>query len=135
MALFRARGATDLSLDDVIGTIVDRTWGAPASTDMHLQSLRRTVQRVVLNTMLDRAGDAVGGLEVVLVRPQRDAARGVVFDDRRAGFLGEVEHHAESGVQVVAATLEGVRQSDCVLHGELGARSDAEVRGVGGVAE
>lgn len=58
VALFRARGATDLSLDDVIGTIVDRTWGAPASTDMHLQSLRRTVQRVVLNTMLDRAGDA-----------------------------------------------------------------------------
>ena len=58
VALFRARGATDLSLDEVIGTIVDRTWGAPASADMHLQSLRRTVQRVVLNTLLDRAGDA-----------------------------------------------------------------------------
>ena len=58
VVLFRARGATDLSLDEVLGTIVDRTWGAPVSADMHLQSLRRTVQRVVLNTLLDRAGDA-----------------------------------------------------------------------------
>ena len=36
---------------------MDRTWGAAPSADGHAQSLRRTVQRVVLNTLLDRAGD------------------------------------------------------------------------------
>ena len=57
VALFRARDAANPSVDEVLQTIVDRTWGAAASDDPHVQSLRRTVQRVVLNTLLDRAGD------------------------------------------------------------------------------
>lgn len=57
VVLFRARSADYPTLDEVLQTIVDRTWGAPASGVMHEQSLRRTVQRVVLNTLLDRAGD------------------------------------------------------------------------------
>jgi hypothetical protein len=58
VVLFRARSAAHPSLDDVLQTVVDRTWGAAPSADGHMQSLRRTVQRVVLNTLLDRAGDA-----------------------------------------------------------------------------
>ncbi|MBK7905006.1 MAG: zinc-dependent metalloprotease [Gemmatimonadetes bacterium] len=57
VVLFRARDAQNPSLDEVLQAIVDRTWGAPPSADPHVQSLRRTVQRVVLNTLLDRAGD------------------------------------------------------------------------------
>ncbi len=57
VVLFRARDAQNPSLDEVLQTIVDRTWGAAVSDDPHVQSLRRTVQRVVLNTLLDRAGD------------------------------------------------------------------------------
>jgi hypothetical protein len=57
VVLFRARDAQMPTLDEVLQTIVDRTWGAAVSEDMHTQSLRRTVQRVVLNTLLDRAGD------------------------------------------------------------------------------
>lgn len=57
VVLFRARDAANPTLDDVLQTVVDRTWGAAPSPDGHLQSLRRTVQRVVLNTLLDRAGD------------------------------------------------------------------------------
>lgn len=57
VVLFRARDAQMPTLDEVLQTIVDRTWGAAVSDDMHTQSLRRTVQRVVLNTLLDRAGD------------------------------------------------------------------------------
>ena len=57
VALFRARDAANPSVDEVLQAIVDRTWGAAASDDPHVQSLRRTVQRVVLNTLLDRAGD------------------------------------------------------------------------------
>lgn len=58
VVLFRARDAQQPTLDEVLRTIVDRTWGAAPSTDGQAQSLRRTVQRVVLNTLLDRAGDA-----------------------------------------------------------------------------
>lgn len=57
VVLFRARDAQNPTLDEVIQTIVDRSWGAPVSDDPHVQSLRRTVQRVVLNALLDRAGD------------------------------------------------------------------------------
>jgi hypothetical protein len=57
VVLLRARDAANPSLDDVLQAIVDRTWGVAPSADMHMQSLRRTVQRVVLNTLLDRAGD------------------------------------------------------------------------------
>jgi hypothetical protein len=57
VVLFRARDPQLPTLDEVLSTIVDRTWGAPVTTDFHTQSLRRTVQRVVLNTLLDRAGD------------------------------------------------------------------------------
>jgi hypothetical protein len=57
VVLFRSRGATDLTLDEVYRTIIDRTWGAAPSTDFQTQTLRRVAQRVVLNTMLDRAGD------------------------------------------------------------------------------
>ncbi|MEY4608701.1 MAG: hypothetical protein RL625_918, partial [Gemmatimonadota bacterium] len=57
VVLFRSRGATDLTLDEVYRTILDRTWGAAPTTDFQTQTLRRLAQRVVLNTMLDRAGD------------------------------------------------------------------------------
>ena len=58
LVLFNARDATQPSLDEVTRTVIARTWGAPASSNAGAQALRRTVQRVVLNTLLDRAGDA-----------------------------------------------------------------------------
>lgn len=54
---FSARDASIPSLHDVMSQVVQRTWGATPSTDAGAQALRRTVQRVVLNTLLDRAGD------------------------------------------------------------------------------
>lgn len=54
---FSARDATLPSLDQVLGTVVERSWGAPAAGDLASAALRRTVDRVVLNTLLDRAGD------------------------------------------------------------------------------
>ena len=54
---FNARDAGLPSLDDVLSQVVRRTWGAPATSAANAQALRRTVQRVVLNTLLDRAGD------------------------------------------------------------------------------
>lgn len=57
LVLFNARDAANPSLDEVIRTLVNRSWGAPASPSANAQALRRAVQQVVLNTLLDRAGD------------------------------------------------------------------------------
>ncbi len=46
--------------------VVERTWGAPIVESSNAQVLRRTVQRVVLNTLLDRAGDKQALAEVLL---------------------------------------------------------------------
>ncbi len=61
---FSARDASLPTLDEVISQIVQRTWGAPVSADRNTQALRRTVQRVVLNTLLDRAADRQALAEV-----------------------------------------------------------------------
>lgn len=54
---FSTRDPSLPTLDEVLATIVDRTWGATTAADASAQTLRRTVQRVVLNALLDRAGD------------------------------------------------------------------------------
>ncbi|MBK6487081.1 MAG: zinc-dependent metalloprotease [Gemmatimonadetes bacterium] len=55
---FSARNAALPSLDAVLGTVVERSWGSDAGAgDPNSAALRRVVRRVVLNTLLDRAGD------------------------------------------------------------------------------
>lgn len=46
------------TLAEVLQTMLDRTWYAPVPASANEQALQRAVQRVVLNTFLDRAGDA-----------------------------------------------------------------------------
>jgi hypothetical protein len=58
LVLFNARSASNPSLDEVTRTVIARTWGAAPSSSAGAQALRRTVQQVVLNTLLDRASDA-----------------------------------------------------------------------------
>jgi len=58
LVLFNARDAANPSLDEVIRTVIGRTWGAPVSANAGDQAMRRTVQQVVVNALLDRAGDA-----------------------------------------------------------------------------
>ena len=64
VVLFSARDAANPTLDEVIRTVVNRTWGATASSTAGDQAMRRTVQQVVVNTLLDRAGDAQALAEV-----------------------------------------------------------------------
>jgi hypothetical protein len=61
---FSARDAAQPTLDDVMTQIAERTWGAALAVEPNAQALRRTVQRVVLNTLLDRAGDRQALAEV-----------------------------------------------------------------------
>ncbi|MEO7360732.1 MAG: zinc-dependent metalloprotease [Gemmatimonadaceae bacterium] len=58
LVLFNARDAANPSVDEATRTVIDRTWGAAAAAKAGDQALRRTVQAVVVNTLLDRAGDA-----------------------------------------------------------------------------
>jgi hypothetical protein len=64
LVLLNARDAANPSLDEVIRTLVSRTWGAASSANAGHQALRRAVQQVVLNTLLDRAGDRQALAEV-----------------------------------------------------------------------
>ncbi len=54
---FHARDSSNPGLAEVLDTVVERTWGASSGNPRH-QALRRVVQGVVLNTLLDLAGDA-----------------------------------------------------------------------------
>jgi hypothetical protein len=64
VAQFSARDASLPTLAQVLHGVVERTWGAAASGEPNDQALRRAVQRVVLNTLLDRAGDKQALAEV-----------------------------------------------------------------------
>jgi hypothetical protein len=61
---FHARSARNLSLNEVLETLVERTWGVPTPGTVEHQALQRVVQRVVLNTLLDLGGDARATAEV-----------------------------------------------------------------------
>jgi hypothetical protein len=61
---FHTRSARNLSLNEVLETLVERTWGVPTPGTVGHQALQRTVQRVVLNTLLDLGGDARATAEV-----------------------------------------------------------------------
>jgi hypothetical protein len=81
---FSARDASIPTVHDVMSQVVERTWGAAPSTEAGAQALRRTVQRVVLNTLFDRAGDQRALAEV------RQAAEWQLqkLDERLAGLSG-----------------------------------------------
>lgn len=76
VVLFNARDSKNPSLDEVVHTVVDRTWGAVPATNSGDQALRRTVQQVALNTMLDEAGDTQAMPEVrAIIEMQLDALK------------------------------------------------------------
>jgi hypothetical protein len=54
---FSARDASLPTLDEVLGLVVERAWGGAVAAEPNAKALQRVVQRVVLNTLLDRAGD------------------------------------------------------------------------------
>jgi hypothetical protein len=57
LVLQQARDASQLSLDEVLGTLVRRLWGAPAPATASERAVQRAAQRASLDVMLDLAGD------------------------------------------------------------------------------
>jgi len=119
VVLLNARDAANPSLDEVVRTLVTRTWGATPSTNGGHQALRRAVQQVVLNTLLDRAGDkealaevrSISAMHLDLLKNRLSAASGGSPADRahRAAairdinrfFAGEDDPEARSRFRVI----------------------------------
>lgn len=57
LVLQQARDASQLSLDEVLSTILNRTWGAPVPTSSAERAVQRATQRATLDVMLDLGGD------------------------------------------------------------------------------
>lgn len=64
VALFHLEDRQNPSLDEVLTQVVNAGWNDASSGDLMDQALRRTVQRVILNTLLDLGGDARATAEV-----------------------------------------------------------------------
>jgi hypothetical protein len=119
LVIFSSRDAKNPSLNEVLETVVQRTWGAPASTTPAHQVLRRAVERVVLNGMLDLASDAQATAEVRAVTahqlsllqtrlksaaggsPEDQALREMALRDLDKYFAGEDTPAARSRFPVV----------------------------------
>jgi hypothetical protein len=119
LVLFNARDGSNPSLDEVVRTLVNRTWGAAPSPNGGQQALRRAVQQVVLNTLLDRAGDkealadvrSICAMHLSLLKSRLTAASGGSPADRahRAAairdidrfFAGEDDPEARSRFRVI----------------------------------
>jgi hypothetical protein len=119
LVLFNARDASNPSLDEIVRTLVNRTWGATPSPNGGPQALRRAVQQVVLNTLLDRAGDkealaevrSICAMHLDLLKNRLSAASGGSPADRahRASairdinrfFAGEDDPEARSRFAVI----------------------------------
>jgi hypothetical protein len=103
LVIFSARDGKSPSLNEMLQTVVQRSWGAPPSTQPGHQVLRRAVQRVVLNSMLDLAGDPAATAEVravtehqlsLLADRLKTATGGAVEDQaHRAAALRDLERY------------------------------------------
>lgn len=102
VSLFYARDAQQMNLNELMETILRRTWIAPDAQGPSALALQRVVRRVVLNTMLDRAGDArasadvrqVVALHLEMLAARLDAAApsgNVANDALRAAAIREIK--------------------------------------------
>jgi hypothetical protein len=121
VALFYARDPQQLNVNELLGAILDRSWYAPDATTPSQQAMQRTLRRVVLNTMLDRAGDARAAADVRQVialrltqlherlsgaaptgHPANDALRAAAIRDIEAFVDGEDDPAKRTRYPVIA---------------------------------
>jgi hypothetical protein len=94
LVLFHLRDASNPSLGEVIQALVNASWGAAPSSDRMHQALRRTVQRVALNTMLDLAGDPRTSAEARAVAASEVARLGARIEAMQGGSAEDQGHRA-----------------------------------------
>ncbi len=93
LVLFHARDEGNPSLYEVIETLVERTWRA-SDRDAGERLLRRTVQRVVLNSLLDLAGDPDATPEVRAIAEFHLSRLEADLDDLSGGSVEDQAHRA-----------------------------------------
>ncbi len=120
VVLFHARDPQMPTLHEVVEAVVERSWGAAMPANPNQAALRRAVRRVVLNTLLDRAGDeratadvrqvAAMHLEGLRARlraqaeptnPAERALRAAAIREIDLFFAGEDEPNERSRYQVI----------------------------------
>lgn len=94
LVLFHIRDAGNPSLEEVITALVDASWGAAPSSDRAHQALRRTVQRVALNTMLDLATDNRTSAEARAVAASMISRLGARVAAMQGGSVEDQGHRA-----------------------------------------
>jgi hypothetical protein len=121
VSLFFARDAQQMNLNELMDTILQRSWYAPDAQDANARALQRVLRRVVLNTMLDRAGDARAPADVRQVvalhlealqarlegaapsgNPAHDALRASALREIEAFFDGEDDPSKRTRYPVIA---------------------------------
>jgi hypothetical protein len=107
LVLFNARNPQNPSLDEVVRAIMTRTWGAPASANANERALRRTVQRVVLNSLLDRAGDRQASPEVRAVMAMHLEELAERLSNAGATQDAEERAHRRQAARDIARFLDG----------------------------
>ncbi len=119
VSLFHARDSSNPALSEVLDAVVEAGWAGGREGDATDQALRRAVQRVILNTLLDLGGDSRvvpevrAGVDHTLSRLQGRvsgesggstewvAHRGVVLRDLERYFAGEDDPSSRSRFPVV----------------------------------
>jgi hypothetical protein len=105
LVLFAARDAKQLTLDEVIRTIVSRTWGVAAPAGPAERALLRASQRAALDALLDLAGD---------VRAMPDVRAAAITHVKqlqaRLGTMAGVD--AAAGAHIAAARFDIQRLLD-----------------------
>lgn len=94
LVLFHLRDPANLSLAEVLRTLVEASWGAAPPADPAHQALRRAVQRVVLNGMLDLAGDNRTSAEARAVAAAAVAQLGGRLEGMTGGTAEDQAHRA-----------------------------------------
>ena len=102
---FHARNPAAPSLDEVIGRLVDGTWGAPASSNPRDAALRRVAQRAVLDRLIALAADRMA---VPQARATAELHLSRLADRLRARRAGDVAQraHDEHAAREIRRFLE-----------------------------
>ncbi len=85
LVLFHARDSNNPGLSEVIEGLMQVSWEAQPSGNREHQALRRVVQRVVLNGLLDLAGDGRATSEVRALAAHHLTALGARLEGRTGG--------------------------------------------------
>ena len=107
LVLFNAQDASQLGLDEVLRTMVERTWGGGSAAGS-AQVVQRAVQRAALDVMLDVAGDVQAMPEVRALVSHHLAQLHATLEDMsaRGGSALEIAHRAQAR-RDIARFLDG----------------------------